>query len=268
MVAEKANFFRNGLQRVKSGCYSQGSQRREVFGMRLHVWTAAAALFIFCQGADCAATLDHPQPTYDDLKAAAHPMPFFVMHGGVDQQTVDSIKQGVRKNFDPRCLSSAKTHIVLNTLYCDDNGSPVFKKIIGENDTVADDFYCEQAVWEYIMAPGSVYRTDVSYEFNTDTKLEYGQDPELLQADSKKFVTLHLIPQHFAASDMTLNPNASDGIDVHSEKNVLRLPVDRISDPRLTSFRLEMLKIPSAPRSKVRQYAEEVKAKYAGLFGE
>ena len=199
-------------------------------------------------------------PSYDELKKLELNYPLHQLHAMSDEGfRKTTIK--VLEDLDPRCLSSSKCRVVYSVFYTE-NGVPRCKKIVSEDDTAADDFYCEQAIWENVMpsfAPGK----QMLYEFRGGAINDYGEHRELVKMRRKGLVTLHLIPRHFPGSDVLLPLGW-----ISDEKNVLLLSEKKLEDPRLEQFRLEWFTFWKPPTSteEIAKKANQLRKKYSDLF--
>jgi hypothetical protein len=89
-------------------------------------------------------------PSYEQLAKNERHFPLAQTCGG--ENYIPAAQETIQNNFDSKCLSKANTKLVYSVLHTD-SGIPVFKIISAENATEADKFYCEQAIWEFIMRP-------------------------------------------------------------------------------------------------------------------
>lgn len=185
-------------------------------------------------------------------------------------------KSQILRAFDSRCMSSFSTHVAYSLFY-DKMNRPAYKIISSTFSTPADEFYCEQAIWE-VIPKYSVQGPEFIIKFSgSDEEDSFGDHPELLPLSrirndeliwfNKKrssqqnvdFVTLHVIP----AGSRSL-PRAA----LASRHNTVRLSITKLSDPRLTQFRLDSRKILVLPcgANFLVERANAIKAKYAEFF--
>jgi hypothetical protein len=177
------------------------------------------------------------------------------------------MREGVARNYDSACLSNQDCYVALK-VSIPRNGIYSIKKLIGRNDTLADDFYCEQAIWEFAVDMGGRHAPgEVLCEFYGKPKSGSGIHPELKSTDAGR-VCLHLIPQHFSRSDM-FKQN-----ELTSSDNVVSIDVKKLNNPELAEFRREWLKflflfpypnLPYGPQPILNKKVE-MKKKYENLF--
>jgi hypothetical protein len=94
-------------------------------------------------------------PSYEELKKTELKYPLNQLHQ-MSEDDFRAVACKVKHDLDPRCLSNKDCRVVFSVFYSE-SGIPACKKIASQNDTAADDFYCEQAIWENVMpsfAPG------------------------------------------------------------------------------------------------------------------
>jgi len=138
------------------------------------------------------------------------------------------IRQAIYKNFDPKCLSNNRCVLAYRVTFTENEVQ--IEKLRGENETVSDDFYCEEAISEYIYHLDKSRGNRLFFEFSAEPSDKYGHHPELYP--TKKFVSLHLVPLAFVGRDI-LFENEDTGI-LH---RLVYLNVNKLKDPRLAAFR-------------------------------
>lgn len=197
-------------------------------------------------------------PAYDELVRKEIKYPFeHQLHTPVTREQIAFLKKEVESNFDKRCLSAKDTILKYFCFYSDD-GVPVYKLIVGKHYNKFDKFYCEQAIWERISRR---YASGIKMTYEFGGEVESGNHPELL--GDGDFLKLHLLPQEFPTSNLTFKTD-----ELLSPNNVLKLKKSKISDPRLTDFRLEFFSIitPPTPPELAREKVAAIKKKYSDLF--
>jgi len=153
--------------------------------------------------------------------------------GGLQREP---IRKQILKNFDPKCLSSADCRVALKVTILAD-GTYEIKKVYGKSDSDADDFFCEQAVWEYAIPMRGYAGEDLLCEFSGTDFQETGTHPEIVQNQTSDCVSLHLIPERFPFVGLTFPVCA-----LNDNFNVVRLSKDKLRDPRLNEYRREWVK--------------------------
>lgn len=238
--------------------WDENAMRNNFYGLALLGFICSFVVQTFLNAAMAASEYPDQKriPTYEQLKRELPPYPLHQLHA-LDDDDVKKITQGVLNNFDGRCLSNKDCYVIYSVIYTN-KAVPVYKKISSKNDTPMDDFYCEQAIWEYIM--GGPPLKEMLYKFSADMGSKH---PELVQAQSENIVSLHLIPQFFPASEVLLPGNF-----LTSNTNVLRLKVEKLNDTRLTQFREEWYPVWETPTSpqKILEKSLEIRRKYSDLF--
>jgi hypothetical protein len=178
------------------------------------------------------------------------------------------MRQGVAQNYDSSCLSNEDCYVALKVSIPFDG---IFKieKLIGRNDTPADDFYCEQAVWEFAINMGGKHGPgEVLCEFFGKPNSGSGIHSELKSSDSNR-VFLHLIPQQFSLSNLVNKHNK-----LAAPENVVSIDVTKLNSPRLSQFRRDWLQFlflppdPSLPYgpTPILKKRDEMKKSYEELF--
>jgi hypothetical protein len=174
-----------------------------------------------------------------------------------------SMREGVAQNYDSACLSNKDCYVALKVSIPFDG---IFKieKLIGKNDTPEDDFYCEQAVWDFAFDMGGRHGPgEVLCEFYGKPNSGSGTHPELKSLDSSR-VYLHLAPQ-----SRTKYEN-----DLDTSKDLVSIDASKIASPRLDEFRREWLRFlfsppnPALPtgRMPIREKQVEMLNKYHDLL--
>jgi hypothetical protein len=150
------------------------------------------------------------------------------------------LPEQILRNFEPRCLSNPACKVALKVTQVQDGFK--IEKLFGENDTDADDFYCEQAVWEYAMAADRWIGAQCLCEFSAGTT---GLHPELIQNVKPGFVSLHLLPAFFRGSEL---PGYKKRAESEVINSVVYISKDNLHNPRLTEFRKQWIAFFSSPK--------------------
>jgi hypothetical protein len=170
------------------------------------------------------------------------------------------IRRSIYKNFDPKCLSNTRCVLAYEVTFTDKEVQ--IEKLRAENDTPSDDFYCEEAISEYVFPPDTLRANKLFFEFNAEPSDKYGYHPELYPA--KDFVSLHLVPLAFIGRDI-LFENEDRGI----LNRLVYLEADRLADARLAAFRKDRSDYILGHHSSVQRItgeALELQKKYEGLL--
>lgn len=194
---------------------------------------------------------------YKNLKQADAAMQTYIHCGGFGDGHF--MRDQILKNLDAECLSSSSCEVALAVTIAPD-GTPTSKKVFSKNDTPLDDFYCEQAVWEYASKAPGFAGNKILCEFSKETA---GSHPELRNAD-RSHVKLHLIPSYFYCLGLTF-PEC----EVANSNNVIELKVDKLNDPMLADFRqgwMEYFRGKPPTYQEIKYQASLAKRKYSDLF--
>lgn len=176
------------------------------------------------------------------------------------------ILKAIQGNFEPRCFSDSMSKITFQIVFTD-TGIPEYSKIAASNATRADDFYCEQAIWEMILPnpPAGGLPPQVTCTFYGNSENSFGTLKELTESVPENCVALHLIPRGFPNSAL-LFPNG----ELSEKKNVVFIDKKNLNSSLLTEFRHDWFNFFAYHRPLsaeiIRAQAAALKQKYTGLL--
>lgn len=161
-----------------------------------------------------------------------------------------------------------------------DQGYPACRIVRGVNTCAADEFYCEQAVWEAApIRPSKEWAPAFSgAKFNLDfsqrNEKRFGHsywdnlvaEKENLSQNGMRMVCMHLIPASIAAK-------LSEGtLDVDAPTNIVKIRIDKLNSPSLSRFRKDWIDFfinnSKLSFAAVNEKSQQMKTKYTNLFSE
>ncbi|MBS1992873.1 MAG: hypothetical protein JSS83_20290 [Cyanobacteria bacterium SZAS LIN-3] len=174
-------------------------------------------------------------------------------------------QQKLRSSFEPNCLSSTETVILLkvNPLH----EGPTITVVSTTRAIPEDIFYCKQAVWEAYPLPKMFDICDGYCEFSGDIRRGGCPDIDLVSSDAK-ILKLHLIPR----SAVQRYPGIIDENDIRRKENILLLSAKNLDNPGLEQFRKDwvafLVSHDSLTRSELDKQATDLKNKFSHLFND